>query len=66
MRIAIELSAESHALVLRHFKEVTDLHTILQHAARRELAGIEVCYFEIEPLEAEALLQWRAIIVPRR
>ncbi len=37
MKIPIELSAESRDLLVRHFKEGTDLHEILEHAVRKEL-----------------------------
>ena len=52
----IPLSAESRHLLVRHFKkkEPTDLHEILEHAARKQLARFES---ECEPPQAERLLE---------
>jgi hypothetical protein len=44
-------------LLVRHFREGTDLHQILEHAVRKDLAGIEIYSFESEPPQAETLLQ---------
>jgi hypothetical protein len=49
-------------LLVRHFEEGTELHEILDHAAREDLAGVEIYSFECEPLNAnrpwtEKLLQ---------
>ena len=57
MKIPIELSAESRDLLVRHFNEGTDLHEILDHAPRKELAGVYVYSFECEPPQAETLLE---------
>ena len=40
-----------------HFKEGMELHEILEHAARKDLAGVEIYSFECEPPQAEKLLQ---------
>ena len=57
MKFPIELSADSRDLLVRHFKEGTDLHEIIKHAARKEPAGIEIYFFECEPSQAETLLE---------
>ena len=57
MEFPIELSADSRDLLVRHFKEGTDLHEIIEHAARKEPAGIEISFFEREPSQAETLLE---------
>ena len=59
MKIPIELSTDSRDLLVRHFKEGTELHEILEHAARKDLAGVEIYSFECEPPppQAEKLLQ---------
>jgi hypothetical protein len=56
MKIPIELTEESRNLLANHFKENTDLHRILAHANRDEVAGVAVYGFECELAEAEALL----------
>ena len=56
MKIPIELTEESRNLLANHFKQNTDLHRILAHANRDEVAGVAVCGFECEPAQAEALL----------
>ena len=56
-KIRLELTGESRDLLVRHFKEGTELHEILDHAARNEIAGIAVYAFECETPEAEALLE---------
>jgi hypothetical protein len=38
----MELTAESHDLLVRHFTERTDLHEILNRATRNEVAGVTV------------------------
>jgi hypothetical protein len=56
-KVRMELTEESRDLLARHFKEGTELHEILDHAARNEIAGIAVYAFECEPPEAETLLE---------
>ena len=56
MKIPIDLTEESRNLLANHFKENTDLHQILAHAKRDEIAGVGVYGFECEVAEAEALL----------
>jgi hypothetical protein len=53
----VELTEESRSLLMRHFKEGADLHRVLEHATRKELAGVAVYAFECEPEQAEALLE---------
>ncbi|HYT54189.1 MAG TPA: hypothetical protein VEQ38_05700 [Verrucomicrobiae bacterium] len=43
-------------MLVRHFKERTELHEILKRATRNEVAGV-VYAFEREPQQAEALLE---------
>jgi hypothetical protein len=57
MKIPIELSTGSRDLLVRHFKEGTELHEILEHAAREDLARVKIYSFECEPPQAEKLLQ---------
>ena len=57
MKVPIELTEESRDLLVRHFKEGTELPEILERAARNEIAGVAVYTFECEPQEAEALLE---------
>jgi hypothetical protein len=57
MKISIELTEDSRDLLVRHFKEHTALHDILEHAKRNEVAGVSVYSFECEPQQAEALLE---------
>ena len=66
MKIPIELSAESRDLLVRHFKKGAHLHQTLEHATRKDLAGIEIYSFECDPPQAETLLQMGAIIIPGR
>ena len=67
MKIPIDLSTGSRDLLVRHFKEGTELHEILEHAARKDLPRVEIYSFECEPPQAEKLLQnGRASIVPQR
>ena len=56
MKIPIELTEESRDLLLRHFKERSALHEILDRATRTEVAGVTVYVFECEPRQAEVLL----------
>jgi hypothetical protein len=56
MKIPIELTEDSRNLLANHFKENTDLHYILAHANRDEVAGVVVYGFECEVAQAEALL----------
>jgi hypothetical protein len=56
-KIPLELTEESRDLLVSHFKEGTELHQILDHAARNEVGGIAVYAFECDPPEAEALLE---------
>jgi len=57
MKIPIELSTVSRDLLVRHFKEGTELHEFLEHAAGKDLARVEIYSFECEPPQAEKLLQ---------
>jgi hypothetical protein len=57
MKIPIELTEDSRDLLVRHFKEHTALHDILEHATRNEVAGVSVYAFECELQQAEALLE---------
>ncbi|HEV8725228.1 MAG TPA: hypothetical protein VGW77_31820 [Candidatus Binatia bacterium] len=57
MKIPMELTEESRDLLVRHFKERTELHEILNRATRNEVAGVSVYAFECEPQHAEALLE---------
>jgi hypothetical protein len=57
MKIPIELTGESRDLLVRHFKERTELHDILEHASRNEVAGVAVYAFECEPQQAEELFE---------
>ena len=56
MKIPIELTEESRDLLVRHFKERSALHEILDRATRTEVAGVTVYVFECEPQQAEVLL----------
>lgn len=56
MPVQIELTDESRDLLLRHFKEHTPLHEILEGATRKELAGVGVYVFECDVRQAEELL----------
>ena len=47
MKIPIELTAASRDLLARHFKKGADLHQNLEHAARKDLAGIEIYSFGV-------------------
>jgi len=57
MQVQIELTGESHELLLRHFKEGSPLHEVLQRARRNELAGIDVYVFECDVTQATELLE---------
>jgi hypothetical protein len=57
MQIQIELTEESRDLLLRHFKEGTELHKLLKRATRKEVAGVAVFAFECAVEHAEALLE---------
>jgi len=61
MKIPIELSAESRDLLVRHFKKGADLHQTLEHATRKDLAGIEIYSFKCDLPQAETLLQMRSL-----
>lgn len=39
MKIPIELSTGLRDLLVRHFREGTDVHQISEHAARKDLSG---------------------------
>jgi hypothetical protein len=41
MKIPIESTEDSCDLLVRHFKEHTALHDILEHATRNEFAGFQ-------------------------
>jgi hypothetical protein len=56
MKIQIELTKESRDLLVRHFKERSELHEILERANRNEVAGITVYVFECGSEQAEELL----------
>jgi hypothetical protein len=53
----MELTEESRDLLARHFQEGTELHEILNHADRNEVAGIAVYAFECALPEAKTLLE---------
>ncbi len=57
MKVPIELTEDSRDLLVRHFRESTELHQILEQAARNEIARVAVYAFECEPQEAETLLE---------
>jgi hypothetical protein len=57
MHIQIELTEESRDLLMRHFKERTQLHEILERANRNEVAGVVVYGFECDVHQATALLE---------
>jgi hypothetical protein len=57
MQIQIELTEGSRELLMRHFKERTQLHEILERANRNEVAGVAVYTFECNVQQAEALLE---------
>jgi hypothetical protein len=43
MQIQIELTEESRELLMRHFKEGTQLHEILERAKRKIVRSCGVC-----------------------
>jgi hypothetical protein len=53
----MELTEESRDLLMRHFKERTPLHDILESAARREIAGVAIYAFECDVQQANELLE---------
>ena len=57
MKVPIELTEDSRDLLVRHFRESTELHQISQQAARNAIARVAVYPFECEPQEAETLLE---------
>jgi hypothetical protein len=57
MEIPIELTEESRELLMRHFKERTSLHGVLESATRKELAGVAVYAFELDGEQATELLE---------
>ena len=57
MQIPIELTEESRELLMRHFKERTPLHDILESATRKELAGVAVYAFDLNGDQATELLE---------
>jgi hypothetical protein len=57
MQIEIELTGESRDLLMRHFKEGTELHDILNRATGREVAGVTVYTFACDVRQAESLLE---------
>ena len=54
MKIQIELTEESRDLLLRHFKEATELHQVLERATRKDVAGISVYAFACDVQQATA------------
>ncbi|MGH7784139.1 MAG: hypothetical protein ACREO5_09910 [Candidatus Binatia bacterium] len=66
MQIAIELTEESRELLMRHFKERTPLHEMLERATRNEVAGVVVYVFDAMGSRQRNCSRWRAIIVRRR
>ena len=57
MQIPIELTEESRELFMRHFKLRRPLHTILERAARNEIAGVAVYAFQCDVQQANELLE---------
>ena len=57
MQIPIELTVESRELFMRHFKLRRPLHTILERAARNEIAGVAVYAFQCDVQQANELLE---------
>ena len=57
MKVSIELTEDSRDLLVRHFNSGTELHRILGHASRKEIAAVAVYRFECELDNAKALLE---------
>jgi hypothetical protein len=57
MQIQIELTEESRDLLMRHFKERTQLRDILERANRNDVGGVAVYGFECDVQQATALLE---------
>ena len=57
MQVAIELTEESHDLLVRHFRDHTPVHQALSSAARNEIAGVVVYAFSCDLPQAEELLE---------
>ena len=57
MQIQIELTEESRDLLMRHFKERTQLRDIIERANRNEVAGVAIYRFECDVQQATALLE---------
>lgn len=55
MKIPIELSTGSRDLLVRHFKEGTELHEFSSMRPARDLARVEI--YSCEPPQAKKLLQ---------
>jgi hypothetical protein len=57
MQIPMELTEESRELLMRHFRERTPLHEILERATRNEIAGVAVYAFACDVEQANELLE---------
>lgn len=57
MKVQVELTEESRELLMRHFKELTALHEVLETARRDEIAGVAVYIFECDVPHATELLE---------
>ena len=66
MKIPIELSTGSRDLLVRHFKEGTELHEFLEHAAGKDLARVEIYHLNANRPRRKSYCKWRASVVPRR
>jgi hypothetical protein len=52
----IELTEESRELLVRHFRDGTELHEILKRGTRNEIAGVAVYAFECNVQQANEFL----------
>lgn len=57
MQVEIELTEESHDLLVRHFRDHFPVREALSRAARNEIAGVVVYSFSCDAPQAEELLE---------